>query len=686
MQYYTLEEAARLLGVSADDVKKMAERNELRPFRDRGTMRFRGQEVEEMARRRGRGSDPELQLGEASTPRKSKLGGPPSGIGRKSKLQKPPDAPEVFDFDLPIEDDQVDLGKDLNLSSGPGSAAGRSRNKLGGPKSPLPTPGSDSDVRLVGDSNAQLDFQLASDSDVKLVDSSGPKSSSQLSGPKSASRLSKPPSTRGDSSVRMVPLDDDSGVQLGGSGRSGPLAKSPSDSDVRLDQGGPRKKPSKLGGKNSDEHLLTEEIDLDAELKKAEEASRSKMPRVKPGSTPQLPTTSPFELSEADLGLDDPSGLKDSSSDFDLTPAKQDQSPLELGSDELPAPSDSDEDEVSLGELGAGGGESGINLRDPADSGISLEQQGSEEEIEFELSLDEGVGNTPKPAPASAKNLKQEVDSDSEFELTLDDSSPSEPSSSELEPTPSNSEFELNVENSSSDGDSDSEFELTLDDSMEKSVSDSDSDSEFELSLDESGQMPALEEEAGLEIGDSEKDIFETDFEVPALEDESGSQAMALDEDSSDSGDIESSDFDLDIGEGMSEDESGSQVLALDEESEDADGAAATVARPRKGGGAAVLDEDEAEELLEEDMDFDTDADAVASAGPSRAGTAVAAPPAEWGPMPAMVMGVCVIVMFLVGLMGFELIRGMYGYRQGGPVTSIIIDPLARMFTDDLPK
>jgi hypothetical protein len=65
------------------------------------------------------------------------------------------------------------------------------------------------------------------------------------------------------------------------------------------------------------------------------------------------------------------------------------------------------------------------------------------------------------------------VDSDSEFELTLDDSSPQEPSSSETEETPSDSEFELNAESVSAP-DSDSEFELTLDDSMEKPTPDSD--------------------------------------------------------------------------------------------------------------------------------------------------------------------------------------------------------------------
>ena len=106
-----------------------------------------------------------------------------------------------------------------------------------------------------------------------------------------------------------------------------------------------------------------------------------------------------------------------------------------------------------------------------------------------------------------------------------------------------------------------------------------DSSSEFELTLDDSGGLAPLEEEAAPASGSGsgEKDIFETDFDVPALEDESGSQAVALDESDTD---LESSDFDLALGDedAGSEDESGSQVVVLEDE-EEADEGAATVAR-----------------------------------------------------------------------------------------------------------
>jgi tetratricopeptide (TPR) repeat protein len=81
--------------------------------------------------------------------------------------------------------------------------------------------------------------------------------------------------------------------------------------------------------------------------------------------------------------------------------------------------------------------------------------------------------------------------------------------------------------------------------------------------------------ESGIRAG-KDKDIFETDFEVPALEEESGSQVAALDTD------LDSSDFDLALGDSdvTPGDDSGSEVVGLDEEVPD--DAAATVAAKRK--------------------------------------------------------------------------------------------------------
>src|SRR3954453_22601927 len=59
-QFYTLEEAARVLGMSPEDLKAEAQKRQVRAFLDGGTWRFRVGDVDELARRRGVGSDAEL--------------------------------------------------------------------------------------------------------------------------------------------------------------------------------------------------------------------------------------------------------------------------------------------------------------------------------------------------------------------------------------------------------------------------------------------------------------------------------------------------------------------------------------------------------------------------------------------------------------------------------------------------
>ena len=132
-QYLTLEEAAKMLLLSVDQLREMARKKTVRAFQDRGSWRFRLQDVEELARKRGINSDPEVRLGD----------------GKKAS-----------DHD---DDDEVPLGREKS------SQASRSKTKA--PSSPKP--GSDSDVRLVLDEDVQLSIDL--ESDRKKVDLAGPK-------------------------------------------------------------------------------------------------------------------------------------------------------------------------------------------------------------------------------------------------------------------------------------------------------------------------------------------------------------------------------------------------------------------------------------------------------------------------------------------------------------------------------
>jgi excisionase family DNA binding protein len=627
VNYFTLEEAAKLLHTTAEKVKEMARKGELRAFQDRGTLRFRAPEVVELARARGIGSDPELPMREA---------------GPKS----PPPSKRTADDEAPI-------------GELPAKAPGRSPSPSPGrrhtsSKSPPPKASSDSDVRLVAD-GSDLDFHIAEEA--KAASKSAPPSSG--AGKKSGSGRSKV--VDADSGVRMVPLEDseDSDVKLRKDPSDspvpvlgeGPGVKTPSDSDIRLHEVEP---PADSPRSRKQGHV-TEEIDLDAEAKRAEQAAKAKKPKTRHAPAGPLPTGSPFELSEHDVNVDAPKSPArkpskskladqdvDSSSDFELTVKGEGSSPIELGSDEVKALTADDSDQVGLGELGAGKGKSGINIKDPADSGISLEQGGSDE-IEFELSLD--AGSTPKPGAADKE------ESSGEFELSLDDSSEETAAADDAEE--SSSEFELS---------------LDVDDSSETENAEADSDSEFELTLDAEGEAS----------GEHEKDIFETDFEVPALEEESGSEAVALEENDTD---LESSDFDLALDEEGGEDaESGSQVVAL-EEGEEADEGAETVARPRKPKKkAAVAAEDEGEL----DMEIDAAAEEEEAAEP----VVVEAKPARWGAMPAMVMLPTTVFLFFVGLLAFELVGTMWSYHKTGRATgmSLILKPLAESLDKDLPK
>lgn len=811
--YYSLQEAAQFLAMSMDELRQMAQKNQIRSFQDRGTLRFRAQDIQELARQRGASSDLDLPLGEAP-----RIDAPPTPrTPRVSTLGKAPvdESPEVFDFSLEVNDDQVDIGREI-VGQDPRSRSGSRKS------SPRPAPGSDSDVRLIADGdlaiggNSGTDIRLVSqDSDVKVASSatrrksslappptpvvkpqqppasvhrpqsklgpsSGTKPKSKLAGPPSPSPTTppvKPRSTLGtaappsaakaksklagpgspmpqkksvlrpspgahpmagsDSGVRLVPMDSDSDVKIVGASDEVNLGIShppdATDSDIRLERFSMRPPPQE------DAMLLTEEINLDEEIRKQEEALKKQPPQAKLKPKSKLSgygggTASPFELSDHDL--DDAStssslsqqapASNPDSSDFDLLPAedRSDSSDFDLvpagDGSVLIEENQADDFSLELPEDSALGGDevelkgptSGINLADPVDAGISLEQQeGQGEEVDFEISLD--AGSTPQPSPAEGG--LEESSTSSEFEINLDDSSNeftteqagANESDFELgidgsagEIPVGDSEFELGISDSSNElpaaeeGEpSSSEFELTIDtDDSSSSEQDaltseeSPSDSEFELTLDDSGSgSGSMAEDSGAggdaeTEGEGDKDIFETDFEVPGLEDESGSQVAALD--TEDGGDLESSDFDIQI-----EDESGSQVVALDEE-EETDDAEATVAASSKQkkkvkGKTKVVasDEEEMEDLGFGGLDEGDAEESPAEEGEDETVTAPSGPPqikyvrpAPWGVFPVVFMLPCVVVMVLVGLLGFELVQSGNGYRPPGVLTKALAD------------
>lgn len=592
--YYTIEEAARILGMDTERLTQMAQKREIRAFGDRGTWRFRTQDIEEMARRLGMGSSPDLQLGEPA--RATPSPGPKSGVKRPSpspgsKPAKPGDE-GVFDFSLGSTPGPMEMEHEVVIESPSGQGRG---SKPPAALSPTPKPGSDSDVHLVFD----VGGDFAADSNVKLNDPSrGAKSPGTKSPgtrgpigitPEPSGRGKRPPGARSgsqlDSGVRLVPMDEDSAVPLGQVG-----APSGTDSDIRLDRG--TREPARGDANLSN---TTEDINLDEELRKAEEMAKSAKPRskVRPPSKARPPAEeAAFELVET--GLDSPKLGKDDAGTSDPTAElKLDDEEVNLGAREEP------------GEFaGPSTNVAGINLGQPADSGVNLEkgQEASSDSLDFELSLEPSETGGPITA-----------------------------------------------------------------------VPEADSSGEFELTLEENAAAPSGVQAAG----GSEDDIFETDFDMPAVEQGEASGEAPADTE------LESSDFELSLGEGEGEaEDSGSQVVAL--EGEEADEAAETVAYKGRRPVAAEAEagDEQIEDLLGEDELGELEAGEEEA---FRAPRVVAAPPAEWGALPAVLLLPTVIVMFLLTCMSFELLNNMWAYRQSTKPAGGIVRTIAELLGDKMP-
>ena len=160
-QFYTLEEAARVLGMSPEELKGKAQHREVRAFLDGGSWRFRVVDVDELARRRGLGSDPELHLSDLDVPES------PSADLDLSEFAMGVAQPDLAQPTMDIATSHSSAGSDHDillddLSLPPNPVTGSSSVIIGMEHAgKLP---SDSDVRLMPDSS-----KSSSDSDVRLA-------------------------------------------------------------------------------------------------------------------------------------------------------------------------------------------------------------------------------------------------------------------------------------------------------------------------------------------------------------------------------------------------------------------------------------------------------------------------------------------------------------------------------------
>lgn len=195
-RYLSIDEAAVMLGMESSELNRLREKGEIRAFADRGTWKFREDDLQELARARNMDSNPDIPM----------LGGEPS------KKAEPKFDLSMFE-DTPADDDSsLKLGEEVDerkLADQPTIVRGKGRDDLSS---------SDSDVRLVFDENLMPDSDpdvpslSDSDSDVRLLSAPAPDSDSDVKlVPDSSSQKHK---------VKSI-FEDDSDVSL--VGQSGTL-------------------------------------------------------------------------------------------------------------------------------------------------------------------------------------------------------------------------------------------------------------------------------------------------------------------------------------------------------------------------------------------------------------------------------------------------------------------------------
>lgn len=219
-KYLSIEEAASQLGVSATELNRLREKGLIRAFADRGTWKFKEEDVEKLVRSREADSNPDVPLHQAPSASSSSemviddedvLADQPTII-RKSPGEDSSDSDVRLIFDDAMKVDEGDGPPLLDDSD--------SDVKLAAPPAGASADDSDSDVKLAGSKQGILD--TGSDSDVKLVMDDAPTEDTSGS----------------DSDVRLVSSDSSGEVKLAGSSDSIPIAATDDSSVVGDAEGG----------------------------------------------------------------------------------------------------------------------------------------------------------------------------------------------------------------------------------------------------------------------------------------------------------------------------------------------------------------------------------------------------------------------------------------------------------------
>jgi hypothetical protein len=277
-KYYSIDEAAGVLGITPAEVNLRRERNELHGYRDGANWKFKAEDVEALARRirtqelaaAGDEDDTgEVLLSEVA------LGGSDAGtsgtvIGGEGKA--------AADSDLRLADSEIKLGGSDVKPSGSGTkksdsgtkkAGGSALDLVPGAKKKKPLP-SAQDLELTIDEGLLLDEELPLGDELKPGSGSGKKPGSAV-GKKPGSGVAKKPGSgvgkkAGDSGTGLKLEDDELVIGAGGGGGTGSDVTIGSDSGISLvdptDSGLSLEEPLELEREEEEESLELGEDDM----------------------------------------------------------------------------------------------------------------------------------------------------------------------------------------------------------------------------------------------------------------------------------------------------------------------------------------------------------------------------------------------------------------------------------------
>ncbi|QDT64530.1 helix-turn-helix domain-containing protein [Calycomorphotria hydatis] len=489
-KYLSLEEVMDRLNMTADQISRMRETGQLRGFADRGTWKFKSEEIEEFARSRQADSDPEVPLlgdlglgdeelpdGQSAIDQASSILGMDAGLGLDEVGDDQDPATIISGSVLEdIDDDLLDLSSSdsdvrLIIDEGVSSISPDSDLDIA-----IPSLGdSDSDVRLTGDE--QLGIK-GSDSDVKLV---GTGHSIEES----------------DSDVQLTPDStksdigqSDSDVSMVGDDSSLVLDEEPSESDSAT---------MTLGGSGID---LDDALEQDDPSSIALEANVSGiiLEGSQLGGMLDMDPEDSMEFAEGSGITLEP---EDSDADSGITLGVDSGIALEEDLDGKSGlvPVDDADSGISLLEDSGTPGDSGIEVNHPADSGIALE-----EALGATVSMPM-TDDIPSDIPSGTGSVGEKTEM--EFDGFDDDMGDSE---FELSTSPGDTEDEANVILFDDEDDTNEDAATFIKTGADETDEFEDSE-EFDLEDDDEFDEEFEEFEEGEGEEEFEEDVFDADDE-----------------------------------------------------------------------------------------------------------------------------------------------------------------------------